>query len=257
MPIIKNPKRFDAFKKTNKIIKPKFVEVNKQIIDVNREKILVPQKGLFYTKNTKVLITEIPNFLQKISDIIKSGKNSVKLNGVNSSKRKYSFSIVKQKIPNHSTSSLGHYVLSLETIYGKEKFFIKQGSPKSFLPYNRHAYNEIKSLEILEKNGVNIVKPYFAYLDKASGKSFMVYKYMDPKRYVLALDILKTDSVRGLELFGFISKFVNKVLSHENKINKNKTVADVNTSNILVDIKTNKLYFLDSYLVQNEFSSKK
>jgi hypothetical protein len=259
MAVILKKGNFDIKKIKNQIEKPIFNEVRKSVrrqkydIKINKKityfnKIL--KKGLFYTAESKKILMELPNFLKIIDSFSKSESELINKSGINKFKNKYEFSVIKESLSKHSNSSLQMFIMNIKTKYGSKKILLKQGSPHVFKEYNRHAYNEVKALYILEGLGVNIVKPYFAFLNKESGKSFIAYEHMDPKRFILVNEFI--ESSNNNRLLSFLNEFE---ISARSKLRENNIdIEDINMYNIFMNKKTNKLYAFDNYLVEKDYN---
>jgi len=239
--------------------KLKFVD-NTYKINNSREKAgLLPtiaNKRLAYSLEAKEIIKKCPGLLDAINKIANNPNSEIQeINGINKFGDKFRFKIIKSryitsftdkelKIKASSNLTNIFYKLIIE-VNGKETKLFGKYTDSHFMKYSKvSAFNESTALSRVQKLGLRIVKPYLGYYDASENRSFMFYEYKNMANFRTLSDILNSYAKKdNTSLIGF--KEINLIKQELSVISQNHGFEDMDLRNIMIDIKTKKLYLFD------------
>jgi|GEM_PF-2065831 len=247
----------NKYERTHKI---KFIDPTLEIIKksiLNGKFARIANKRIAYSPEAKEILRKCTGLLRDIHELKKNPNKLIhEIKGTNKYGDKFSYKIIKSEyvasfsanrnqFKKHSNATNTFYKIIIDINGKKTKLFGKFMNDMNPRLNKVHAFNEISALYKLQKMGFRIIKPYLGYYDKTENKSFMFYEFKNMGHYRVLQDLLDQDTfsplVDSADVLKIKSQLDNMLYSGEQK----PGFGDCTLRNIMIDIKTKKLYLFD------------
>jgi len=227
-----------------------------KIKELEKNKIISTQyyKGIAYTQEAKNIIHTIPGIMTEIKKVI-TNQNSEKI--IQKKGENWEYKI--QKIPKNELmaktvrDSPSHIILETKINGKSKKYFLKAHLRTLPIHYGINGVSEIKAIEILKQNGIEIIPAHFAMNFKYKNKNYTIiaYEYIPFPTLSVAIE---NGAIRKETAISLLNNIKGKVYEINKKI-KPYYIWDIKSQNIFIDLKTKKLYVFDPALTnpQNSF----
>lgn|GEM_PF-2604470 len=126
-----------------------------------------------------------------------------------------------------------------------KSYLLKISLNPDVLKYNTHAISQMKALEILNKNGFNIIETILAYTNKTTGKSVFIADWSD----LMTVEEAEKKKIISKETRLAISKKYSEIMNDLKK-KDNVDVRELTARNLFIDTasKPYKVFIFDPVL---------
>jgi hypothetical protein len=214
----------------SKVNKPKLIRKS----SIVKNKI---SRDLIYSKQIRAAFRKLPGLLSAFKEL----KVNPRLNVIKDPNRKFDIvrykNFLKKEVNFYGENTKSSFILSLYLVKGKPKrYYVKEA------PHNTELSSvlEFISMSVLNKLNINIIKPVFAYDSIAKKNSYICYEYKNLPNVFEAL----SKHLISLEEFNAIETKISYFRNHLNKYG----IKDFASINALINVKTKKLYMLDTFI---------